>query len=74
MAKKEGKSTRKIGRCKRKQSKQRYTATNRRDKNKVRKIAKQMIKFANYKPFNLSLEISDRVEIEIRLKTALQIS
>ncbi len=51
---KTGKKGQKFGRKGRRPSHHRYNASKRWIKNKARKVAKQIKKFPNYKPYNLS--------------------
>ena len=59
-----------VGRSNRKPACLRYKATRRWEKNKVRRIVKHMLKFPNYTPYNLSLEISDMVKRELKKAAA----
>jgi len=54
-----------IGRSKRNPSSVRYFQSQRWINNKVRRIVKHMMKFPLYKPFNLSQQIADRVNIKL---------
>lgn len=56
-ARKKGKKNRKWGRKGRRPSHKLYNAQQRWVRNKARRIAKQLRKFPNYKPFNLSDEV-----------------
>jgi hypothetical protein len=58
---KKGKKNRKYGRTERSPSHKRYNEEQRWIKNKVRRILKQITKFPNYKPFNLSPQIQAKL-------------
>jgi len=62
----DGKSSRKIGRNGRKPGHVRYANEDRWKKNKVARIVKHILKFPKYKPFNLSMDISDKVQVVLR--------
>lgn len=62
---KPGKKGRKIGRTTRKSTHQRYNAKHQRFWNKVRDIVKHLRKFPNWKPYNLSPDVSTEVEKQI---------
>ncbi len=64
--KRQGKKSRKIGRCIKKPSKQRYTNEERWIKNKARRIVKQMKKFPLYKAFNLNDDVSVKVAVMMK--------
>lgn len=66
MESKKGKKNRKHGRCVKSPSHQRYNFYQRWIENKVRRIVKQMRKFPNYKPYNLSPTV--KKEVMERLK------
>lgn len=52
-----GKKNRKHGRMERKPAYKRYLASDRRNKNKARRIKRYMKKFPNWKPNNLSADV-----------------
>ena len=57
-----GHKGRKVGRNRKKPSSQRYLISRRWIFNKVKKLEKYMKKFPNWKPTNLSSEISTKLE------------
>jgi hypothetical protein len=63
-----GKKNRKFGRSKRGFCHAKYNLERRWIKNKAKRIAKQMKKFPNYKPFNISSEV--KYQLDKLMKTA----